>query len=133
MRILILPALTLVLAAGACNAEDDMTGLPEAGSAWTLARLDGAAFGARATLTFPEPGQVAGEAPCNSYGGAQLESLPAFRLGPLRATRRACPALADESAYFAALAAMMHAEVQGDTLILSSPDGREMAFDRLQP
>ena len=125
MRSLTLPALALALATGACIAD-------ETGSAWELLLLDGAPFPARATLTFPEPGLVAGLAPCNSFSGDLLAPLPAFRLGPARVTRRACADLPAEGRFFAALGAVTMAAVQGDTLTLSAPGGPEMIFARVQ-
>ena len=132
MRSLTLPALALALATGACIADETMTTEPETGSAWELLRLDGAPFPARATLTFPEPGLVAGLAPCNSFSGDLLAPLPAFHLGPARVTRRACADLPAEGRFFAALGAVTMAAVQGDTLTLSAPGGPEMIFARVQ-
>jgi heat shock protein HslJ len=58
---------------------------------------------------------------------------PWFEAGDIAVTRRACPDLAAETAFFDALADMTLAEVAGDALILSTPDGREMVFTRTQP
>jgi len=44
------------------------------------------------------------------------------------ATKMACPDLAAENLFFAALAEMTLSEVLGDTLLLSNDKGREMVF-----
>jgi heat shock protein HslJ len=99
-----------------------------AGATFVLEEIDGAPFAARATLTFPVPGELSGEGPCNLYNAAQLAPYPWFEAGPIAATRRACPDLGAEAAYFEALSAMELAEVLGGVLILSTASGREMVF-----
>lgn len=133
MRSILGPALALVLATSACIADENMTQAPETGSVWRLVSLDGAPYPARATLGFPEDGVVAGAAPCNAYSGALRVPLPGFGLGPVRATRSACGELEAERAFFAALGAMTQAEIRAGALVLTSPEGREMTFERLQP
>ena len=44
-------------------------------------------------------------------------------------TRRACPELPEETAFFKALEQMTLAEVVGETLILSNTEGGEMVFE----
>ena len=56
---------------------------------------------------------------------------PWFELGLMRATRMACGDLPAEREFFAMLATMTLAEVSGDVLILSNPDGAEMVFQIL--
>ncbi len=109
--------------AGAAVAEDY-----DAHTTWVLQRLDGAAFTARATLTFPEAGNIAGRAPCNSYTGPMEAAYPMWETGLLLSTKMACPDLTAEDAFLAALTVMTHAEVAGDTLTLSDSRGREMVF-----
>ena len=119
---------TLLLLATACSGDETVRAYGAADRVWTLASLDGQPFAATATLTFPEPGQIAGQAPCNRYSGAMKAPYPWFDAGPLAATRMACPDLQAETAFFAALDAMTQAEVLDDTLVLSTDDGREMVF-----
>ncbi|WP_323765059.1 META domain-containing protein [Marinovum sp.] len=111
-----------------CDRDETLAAYGAAEASWRLDRLDGAPFTARATLSFPAEGVIAGQGPCNSFSGQQTEPYPWFGTGPLRTTRRACPELAAEQAFLAALRAMSLAEVQGDTLILSNDAGREMIF-----
>jgi len=60
---------------------------------------------ARATLSFPEPGQVAGLGSCNRFSGTVTIDQDRMRFGPLAATKMACPeAIMDqERRYLAAL------------------------------
>ncbi len=99
---------------------------------WTLRSIDGTPFAARATLTFPEEGTLAGEAPCNRYSGQQSVPYPWFSAERITATRRACPDLEAETRYLRALENMTLAEIAGDTLILSNDSGREMVFRAAQ-
>ena len=121
-------ALAGVLAAAGCVADETVAAYGGANRIWTLTELDGAAFAARATLTFPERGQIAGEAPCNRFSGSMTTPYPWFETGPIASTKRACPELAAEQTFFAALGAMTQSEVLGDTLILRNDAGREMVF-----
>ncbi|EEW25416.1 META domain-containing protein [Rhodobacter ferrooxidans] len=119
--------LALAMAGGAARAQD----LPADALAtiWQLQSLDGAAFAATATVELATPGQLAGQAPCNRYGAELLAPLPAFRPGPIWATRMACADLRLEADFLAALAAMTQAELsEGPVLRLTGPDGRHMEF-----
>ncbi len=125
MRLLFLIAL---LGLDMCTKDETVAGYGGAAQVWHLMELDGARFGATATLGFPAPGQIAGEAPCNRYSGVMTTPYPWFDAGQVISTRRACPAQADEAAFFKALGTMTEAEVAGDTLILRNAAGREMVF-----
>ena len=120
-----LVALLLPLIA-AC-ADETVSGYADPGP-WRLATLDGAPFEARATIAFPAAGLVEGEGPCNAWRAALRVPYPWFETGPVAATRRACPDAAAEAAFFDALGEMRLAEAAGDTLVLSTPEGREMTF-----
>ncbi len=133
MRHPVLTPAILLLALAACREDETVAGYGAAGVIWRLETIDGAAFAASATLTFPAEGEISGEAPCNRFFGRMETPYPWFEAKNLAVTRRACPDLPAESAFFAALGAMTLAEVSGDTLILSTPEGREMVFTRSQP
>lgn len=111
-----------------CAGDETVAGHGAAGRIWQLAELDGSPFAARATLSFPQEGRIAGEGPCNRFFATQSAPYPWFAVKDIAATRRACPELAAEAAFFAALRAMTLAEVAGDTLILRDDTGREMVF-----
>lgn len=123
--------LALVLAAmsilGYCK-DETVSGHGGAAATWVLRSIDGTPFAARATLTFPEEGTVAGEAPCNRYSGQQTVPYPWFSAARITSTKRACPDLDAETRYLRALGEMTLAEIAGDTLILSNDAGREMVF-----
>jgi len=121
-------ALILALALSACMKDETISGYAPAGAVFALQSIDGDAFPASATLTFPEKGRIAGQAPCNSYSGAQSVPYPWFEVQAIAATRRACPDLQAEQTYFATLSKMTLAEVSGSTLILSNDAGLKMVF-----
>lgn len=95
---------------------------------WTLHSIDGQRAPANVTLSFPETGRIAGQAPCNSYSGKLDAPYPWFEVTDLTATRIACPNLEAEGTYFAALMTMTQSEVSGHVLILRNDAGHEMEF-----
>ncbi|WP_420857307.1 META domain-containing protein [Marivivens marinus] len=123
-----LPLVLLPFLLAACDPDESLTAYGAADTVWQLETLDGAPLGAAATVEFPEPGQIAGQAPCNRFFGEQRAPYPWFEVGPLAATRMACPDLDKEQNFLSALAAMTEVEVAGDILILRGDDGREMLF-----
>lgn len=117
------------LALGGCSPDESISKFADGEAAYHLVSLDGVPFAGRATISFPEPGRVTGQAPCNSYFALQTVPYPWFGLEGIGATRMACPDLDLEAQFFAALEDMTLSEVTGDTLILSNPAGREMVFE----
>ena len=98
---------------------------------WQLLAIDGVLVDASVTasLRIDAAGQVTGQAPCNSYGAQNTAELPAFSLGPIRATRMACDKLAEEQVYFDTLALMETMALDGTkNLVLTGPEGRSMEF-----
>lgn len=123
-------ALCALLALSACMSDETISAFVPADTTWRLTRMGDAAVSTRATITFPEPGRVAGQAPCNRWFAAQSVPYPWIDIGPIGATRMACPDLADETAFFTALEAATLVEVSGDTLILSDDTGPLLEFTR---
>jgi putative lipoprotein len=82
----------------------------------------------QSTLSFDAKGRVYGMGGCNRFTGAVKSSDDGLSFGPLAATQMACPpAIADqESRYFAALAAVRSARVEGAFLILRAADGTQL-------
>lgn len=109
-------------------ADETVSGYADQTAVYRLAEIDGVAFGARATISFPGEGRIEGESPCNRWSAAQGAPYPWFDPGPIAATRRACPDLDAEARFLRALAGMTLAEVQGPVLILSDDNGLEMVF-----
>jgi heat shock protein HslJ len=105
-------ALTLALLAG-CDADETLRSYGGADKTWQLVELNGTAFADTAILTFPARSKIVGNGPCKQFVS----------------TKMACPALAQETAFFDALSAASISEVHGDTMILSNPQGLTMVFN----
>lgn len=94
------------------------------GTEWHLDDLAGTPVlpDSRATLTFPEPGKVAGNSSCNRFTGAAQVTGAAIHLGPLAGTRMMCPepAMTQETSYLAALNAAERFELHDTHLLLYS-------------
>lgn len=120
--------LALPLILNLCAQDETLTGYGAAGQVFVLQEIDGTPFPARATITFPAEGTLAGQAPCNSYRGLQTQPYPWFKAEAVASTRRACPDLPAETTFFRALSEMTLSEVSGNVLILSTAEGRSMVF-----
>lgn len=118
----------MICLAAACTRDETVAAYGGAGKTWRLTELDGAPFTATATLSFAETGALAGMAPCNAYRAEMTAPYPWFDAGPIASTRRLCPHSDAEAAYFSALSEMSLSEVLGNTLILSTPEGKTMVF-----
>lgn len=125
---LTLPALlSLSLPLSLCQGDETVARYGAADRIWELRDLNGSAYPATATLTFPAPGRIAGTGPCNSFSVAMTVPYPWFEATDFAATGRACPVLAQETRYFTALADARISEVLDSTLILTG-GGIEMVF-----
>ncbi len=120
-RLLILPLLL-----EGCWTDETVSGY--AGGVFVLEEMRGGAVSERVTISFPEEGAVVGEAPCNGYRARQGVPYPWIQVEGLVATKRACPALDVEAAYFAALRAATLVEASGGVLILSDDAGELLVF-----
>lgn len=110
-------------------ADETVSGYADPSATYRLAEIAGTPFAARATITFPEEGRIAGDAPCNGWRATQSVPYPWFEVGPIIATKRACSELDQEAVFLTTLAEMTLVEVQGPVLILSDDTGREMVFE----
>jgi heat shock protein HslJ len=117
-----------LMALAACQGDETVKAYGGADKTWRLVAIDDVPFAASATLVFPEAGKIAGLGPCNSYFATMTVPYPWFEAGPISSTKRMCPDHAAETAFFAALSKMTLSEVLGDTLLLSTPEGRTMLF-----
>jgi heat shock protein HslJ len=120
----VFPLLTLA----GCLADGTLRAYGAADKIWTLTEARNFTPDTAITLTFPETGRIAGNAPCNSYSATLDVPYPWFDAGPIAATRRVCPALQVETSFFTALGAATLSEVLDNTLILSDEDGMLMVF-----
>ena len=82
-----------------CNKDETVAAYGGGDRVWVLRELNGVAFTQTATLSFPEEGQITGEAPCNRYSGVMTVPYPWFDAGQVLSTRRACPDLEAEAAF----------------------------------
>jgi heat shock protein HslJ len=95
------------------------------GQTWVLDSLGGERVANPVTATFAD-GQVTGVAPCNSFVGAFEGTGRPLRIGPLAATRRACPELALENRFLTALGAAAEARFTAAQMELLDADGRPL-------
>jgi len=112
--------------------DETISGYADPVVSYRLEAINDAPFDARATISFPAEGRIEGNGPCNTYSTTQSAPYPWFETGPIAATKRACPDLALESEFFAALPRMTLIEVAGEVLLLTNDAGEVMAF-RAQP
>lgn len=111
-----------------CFKDETVSGQTEGADIWVLATMNEAPVAPRVTITFPEEGRIAGQAPCNSYFGDQTVPLPWFEVKGLGSTKMACPELGLEVQYFSLLQKMTTAEIIGDTLVLRTDTGDALVY-----
>ena len=127
MRIVSLLLLFVLFAA--CRGDESLSAYGASDKIWKLIELDGAPFTARATIAFPEPGQITGQTPCNRFTSTQTAPYPWFEMGEAMVTRAACPESEAETRFLNALSTMTQSEVLGNSLILRDESEREMVFE----
>lgn len=130
MRIATVLAFTGILST--CGSDETISGYIDTSAEFALTEIGGVPYTARATIAFPEQGLARGTGPCNAWSATQTAPYPWLALGAIAATRRACPELAQETEYFAALAEMTLIEALGDVVLLSDDTGKEMVFRKVQ-
>ncbi len=98
---------------------------------WTAVEIGGEANapGVASFVTLTADGEVRGRGGCNSFSGRYEVTGGMLGIGPLGATRRACPApaMAQEAAFFAALEAARGFRLQRGLLVLLDGDGKPLA------
>ena len=124
-RYLLVPGLLATLAG--CG-DETSSGYATPGAEYHLQEINGTAFPARATITFPEKGRIAGYGPCNSWSATQSAPYPWFKATSIGGTEIACPDLDQEQIFYQRLAAMTLIEFSGPTLLLANDAGDEMLF-----
>lgn len=119
----------LVLAAAAalaaCSAAGGGASTPQ--GRWTAQAIGGRAVDdpARTTLEIGADGRAFGMGGCNRYSGAARISDAAIALGPMAATRMACPPpqMEQEQRFFDALATVARWRIEDRALLLLDRDG----------
>ncbi len=111
-------------------AEDELSG-----GQWQLVSIDGqpVVAGSLVTLTFDTEGNLFGSGGCNSYSGTYTIEGDQIVMGPIISTLMMCadPAVAEqETAYLAALQAVVTRAVVDGQLLLMTETGVELNFAR---
>ena len=109
--------------------DETISGYVGAGD-FVLTEVLGEPMDTNVTIAFPEEGKIVGQAPCNRYFTTQEAPLPWFKIGPIGATKMACPNLDFEQQYFELLSKATLAEVQADQLLLSDDTQVLLSFKR---
>ena len=119
-------ALPVLIAA--CSPDQTVSAFVESDASYRLVEIDGAPYTASATIAFPEQGIITGSAPCNSFSATQSAPYPWLEIGSIRATRRACPNMDEETRFLQLLSEMTLVEATADVIIMRNDDGRELVF-----
>lgn len=122
-------ALALPLLLGLCAPDETISGHADRDTTWHLTELNGVPAAFEATLRFPEAGRVVGTGPCNGFAARQGAPYPWIAIEAIVATRRACPDLDGEAAFFRALGAAKLVEASDAMLLLTDDLGRVTAFE----
>ncbi len=122
----------VVLLLAACQPVPDTatpnTATPNLAQDWKLVGFSEGALPPRVTMDLREPGRAAGQGPCNRWFGEVVGQFPEFRLPMVASTQMACPDLAAEGRFHAALGRVTAAELVGGQLILTGPEGLRLTF-----
>ena len=117
-------AALLALAVGCCHcrAYQKKNRRPLVGTEWQLVQLGGVTYTPeteRFTLLFGEENHLSGIGACNRISGSYTAGEKnALSIGPLAATRMACPGLEQEQRFFEALRTTTHYDMDGPLLLL---------------
>lgn len=125
---ILMPALVGVLFLGACETAESKPKpvMDLVGTSWLAEDIGGTgvAGDTRSTLTFVEPGKVAGRGGCNRFFGAVTTDGTTIEFGNLGSTMMACPEpfMDQEKRYFEALGKAKRFEAE-DGMLLIFGDG----------
>ena len=138
LRIAVVAGLA-ALTAGCCNCRSyqKKTRRPLVGTEWQLVQLGGETIQPREgsfTITLSaEKGQISGVGACNRISGTyKSDEKRSLRIGPLAATRMACPDLEREQAFIEALESATHYDMDGPMLLILA-DGELRAVFQAKP
>ena len=117
----------LLITSTALAMETNSTSFTLPGSAWQVTTFAGQSPLTEHPITFEfdNEGNIAGDASCNRFGSSCQIEGDQIEVGPLRSTRRACePEVMQQGHKFLALlAAATTWSLDGDNLVLTTPDG----------
>lgn len=117
--------------------ETNSTSFSLPGSAWQVATFAGQSPLTEHPITFEfdTEGNIAGDASCNRFGGSCQIEGDKIQVGRLRSTRRACEpdVMEQEYKFLALLGAAATWSLDGDKLVLTTPDGEIRAEQQSGP
>ncbi len=117
----------LLITSTALAMETNSTSFTLPGSAWQVDTFAGESPLTEHPITFEfdTEGNIAGDASCNRFGGSCQIEGDKIKVGRLRSTRRACESdvMKQEYKFLALLGAAATWSLDGDKLVLTSPDG----------
>lgn len=119
-------ALVTILLVGGCETtrSETRTVTDLAGTSWVAKDIGGIGVVGRvqSTLTFAEPGKVAGSGGCNRFFGTVTKDSSSIEFGKMGSTMMACPPplMEQEKRYLAALGETKRFEVRDGMLLLFS-------------
>lgn len=119
---------TILLLASGCVSMENVNFYGGVGATWNLSSIDGEPVAAGTDMRIGHLGALSGTTGCNTWQAKDTSVYPWFDVEVISSTLKACPEQAAEQAFFDALKDMTIAEVVGETLILSTIEGREMLF-----
>ena len=141
MKILLRLTVVAGLAAlmvGCCNCRSyqKKTRRPLVGTEWQLIQLGGETLRPQEgcfTITLAaENGQISGVGACNRLSGTyQSDEKRSLKIGPLAATRMACPDLKREQAFIEALESATHYDMDGPMLLILSDGELRAVFQAI--
>lgn len=105
---------------------------PVSDQVWELVSVNGTPYQFKGSAVFPEPGRIAGSAPCNRYMGNLAGTLEEFAIGPLAATQMACADLDAEQTFLEYLQAVNTGKLSDDVLVLTDNDQVTLEFRMVQ-
>jgi heat shock protein HslJ len=127
----------LLITSTALAMETNSTSFTLPGSAWQVDTFAGQSPLTEHPITFEfdTEGNIAGHASCNRFGGSCQIEGDKIKVGPLRSTRRACEpdVMEQEYKFLALLGAAATWSLDGDNLVLTTPDGEIRAGRRPAP
>lgn len=129
MRLLTLFALSWFSLAS-CQTDETIRAYGAGEGVWQLMEMNGQPARGTTTLQFTDRHQISGAAPCNRYSARMDIPYPWWGTGPIAATKRACPELAAEAEFFAALGAAKLASAKEGKLVLSAENGTPLLVFR---
>lgn len=120
----------------ACRSYQKKTRRPLAGTEWQLIQLNGSSIqpeAGRFTITLlAEGNRMTGIGACNrltaTYSATEKGAL---KIGPVAATRMACPGMERENAFVAALESATHYDMDGPMLLLLADGELRAVFQAL--